>query len=336
MLVIRQGTYWRSYLDLVKQSGAAWVDDRAPTMGAALAFYSAFALAPLLIVLIAVAGAIFGPDAARGAIAGQLTGLVGAPAAQAIQDLLKAAQETTTGALATVIGLVTMLVGATTVLVELQDDLDLIWKAPRRAGSNWLSILRARALSLGLILAIGFLLLISLVISSAVSALGVYSESFLPGAAVVLMPVWNTIFSLGAVTVLFAMLYKWLPNVPIAWQDVWIGAFITAVLFTLGRSASAFTLVEVRSPRRTAPRVRWLSFCYGSTTPRRSSCLAQNLPVFTRNISAPRAPGVSQDRRRAFVKSVAIRPGEGMSKDNESPRPQLSRRRYRPRSFTRQ
>jgi len=147
----RTGTAWRTYLDLIQQAGAAWVDDRAPTMGAALAFYSAFALAPLLIVLIAAAGAIFGPDAARGAIAGQLTGLVGAAAAQAIQDLLKAAQQTTTGAVATIVGLVT------------------------------------------------------------------------------------TLFSLAATTVLFAMLYKWLPSVFIAWPDVWIGAFITAVLFTVGR-----------------------------------------------------------------------------------------------------
>lgn len=235
MMANRTGTAWRTYLDLIQQAGAAWVDDRAPTMGAALAFYSAFALAPLLIVLIAAAGAIFGPDAARGAIAGQLTGLVGAAAAQAIQDLLKAAQQTTTGAVATIVGLVTMLVGATTVLVELQDDLDLIWKAPERVGSSWSSILRARTLSLGLLLAIGFLLLVSLVISGAISAFGAYSEAYLPGAAVVLLPLWNTLFSLAATTVLFAMLYKWLPSVFIAWPDVWIGAFITAVLFTVGR-----------------------------------------------------------------------------------------------------
>ena len=227
---------WRAYVDLVKQSGIAWVEDRAPSMGAALAFYSAFALAPLLIIVIAVAGAAFGPDAARGAIAGQLTGLVGAPAAQAIQDLLTAAQETTSGLSATIVGLVTMLVGATTLLVELQDDLDYIWKAPRRPGSGLLSILRARVLSLAMMLAIGFLLLVSLVLSGAIEAFGAYSESYFPGAAR-LLPIWNIVFSLCAITVLFAMLYKWLPNVPIAWKDVWIGAFITAALFTLGRIA---------------------------------------------------------------------------------------------------
>jgi len=306
MIEAGTGTDWRAYLHLVKQSGSAWVNDRAPTMGAALAFYSAFALAPLLIVLIAVAGAIFGPDAARGAIAGQLTGLVGAAAAQAIQDLLRAAQETTTGALATIVGLVTMLVGATTVLVELQDDLDLIWKAPRRAGSNWLSILRARALSLGLILAIGFLLLISLVISSAVSALGVYSESFLPGAAVVLMPVWNTIFSLGAVTVLFAMLYKWLPNVPIAWQDVWIGAFITAVLFTLGRAALGVYLGRgaIASAYGAAGTlvVLLLWLYYSSQV---FLLGAEFTYLYAKHQRSPEGRH-SQDRRRAFRKSVVM------------------------------
>ena len=232
-----RGTGWRLYVDLVKQSGVAWVEDRAPTMGAALAFYSAFSLAPLLIIVIAVAGAVFGVEAAAGVIAGQIAGLVGAPAAEAIQSLLKAAQETTTSVFATVVGLLTMLVGATTILVELQDDLDLIWKAPKREGSSLSAILRARILSLGMILGVGFLLLISLVLSAAIAALEAYSESHFPGAALPLLHVWNPALSVGAITVVFAMLYKWLPNVPIAWKDVWMGAFITAILFTVGRFA---------------------------------------------------------------------------------------------------
>jgi membrane protein len=222
---------------LVQQSGAAWVEDRAPTLGAALAFYSAFSLAPLLIVVIAVAGAVFGVDAARGAIVGQIAGLVGAPAAEAIQSLLKAAQETSSSIFATAVGLVTMLVGATTIVVELQDDLDHIWKAPKREGSSLLALLRARVLSLGMILGVGFLLLISLVLSAAVAALAAYSESHFPGAAPLLLHLWNPVLSVAATTVLFAMLYKWLPNVPIAWKDVWVGAFITAILFTAGRFA---------------------------------------------------------------------------------------------------
>lgn len=227
----------RLCIDLAKKAGGAWIEDRAPTMGAALAFYSAFALAPLLLIVIAAAGALFGPDAARGAIAGQLAGLVGAPAAQAIQDLLKAAQDTTTGVFATMVGLVTMLVGATTILVELQDDLDYIWKTPPRPGSGLASILRARVLSLGMLLAIGFLFLVSLIASAAMAALGTYSESYFGNAARSIIYLSNLLFSLSAVTMLFAMLYKWLPNAPIAWKDVWIGAIITAILFTAGRYA---------------------------------------------------------------------------------------------------
>lgn len=224
-------------LDLVRQAGIAWMKDRAPTMGAALAFYSAFAIAPLLIIVIALAGALWGTDAARGAIVGRLAGLVGAPAAQAIQALLIGAQQTKSGGLAVTVGIVTMLVGATTLLVEVQDDLDFIWKAPSRPGSGLLSLLRARIVSLGVILAIGFLLLISLVGSGALVAFGTYFGSYFPGTALLLLHLSNVVFSLVVETALFAMLYKWLPNVRIAWKDVWIGAFATALLFSIGQVA---------------------------------------------------------------------------------------------------
>ena len=228
--------HWRLYIDLLKQSASAWVADNAPSMGAALAFYSAFSLAPLLIIVIAIASAAYGQDAARGAIVAQLTAVVGASAAQAIQALLKGAQETTTGVVATTVGAITVLVGATTVLVELQDDLDRIWKAPPRKGSGLLTILRARVLSLGMILAIGFLLLVSLVLAGVVAAAGKYWATMFPGAAVFLQ-VANFFLSLAVNTVLIAMLYKWLPNAPIAWRDVWVGAFTTAVLFAIGQIA---------------------------------------------------------------------------------------------------
>jgi len=234
-LVVASG--WRLYAGLMKRAAAAWVDHRAPTMGAALAFYSAFSLAPLLIIVIALAGAAFGEEATRNAIVGQLATLVGPTGAQAIQELLKGAQEKVTGVVATAIGLVTMLVGATTILVELQDDLDSIWQAPRRPGNSVLTMLRARVLSFGLILGIGFLLLISLVVNGAIAASQVYLASYFPGTALVLLQAWDYAFSVAVITILFAMLYKWLPNVSIAWSDVWSGAFTTAVLFSAGRIA---------------------------------------------------------------------------------------------------
>lgn len=226
-----------AYGELVKQAGAAWIKDRAPTLGAALAFYSAFALAPLLIIVIALARTLWGIEAARRMIVHQLAGLVGAPAAEAIQALLHAAQRTAAGGFATTVGVVTMLVGVTTLLVELQDDLDLIWKAPKRSGNSLLSLLRARILSLGMMLAIAFLLLISLIVSGALSALGAYFGSYFPGSALFFLLLSNVLFSLAGETVLFAMLYKWLPNVRIAWKDVWVGALITALLFSVGRLA---------------------------------------------------------------------------------------------------
>ena len=231
-----EGMGWRLYVDLVKRAAVAWVDDRAPTMGAALAFYSAFSLAPLLIIVIAVGG-VFGNDAARGAIVGRIAGVVGVPAAEAIEALLTSAHEPSTSFFAALVALVTMLIGATTILVEVQDDLDHIWKAPRREGSSLLAMLRARILSLGIILGVGFLLLMSLVLSAVAAAFQAYSGLHLPGAALPLLYLWNPALSVGAITVLFAMLYKWLPNVPIAWKDVWMGAFITAILFSAGRFA---------------------------------------------------------------------------------------------------
>jgi membrane protein len=189
------------------------------------------------VIVIAVAGAVFGADTARGAIVGQLAGLVGATAAQAIEALLSSAQETTSSVFAAAVGFLTMLVGATTVLVELQDDLDHIWKAPPREGSGLLTILRARILSLGMILGIGFLLLVSLVVTGAFSVVASYWAASFPDALLLVLPLLTVLFSVAAATVLFAMLYKWLPNVPIAWEDVWIGAFITAILFTAGRFA---------------------------------------------------------------------------------------------------
>jgi membrane protein len=227
----------RLYVDLVKTAGVAWVKDRAPTMGAALAFYSAFALAPLLIVVIALAGVLWGVDAARGALVGQLAGAVGTPAAEAIQALVKAARQTTTGVFATTLSVVTMLVGATTLLVELQDDLDHIWKAPARPGSGLFSLIRARIVALGMILAIGLLFLISLIVSGALEALGRYFGPYFPRSALLLLHVSNVLFSLGAETILFAILYISLPNVRIVWKDVWVGAAITAVLFSVGRVA---------------------------------------------------------------------------------------------------
>ena len=219
---------------LVRQSLAAWVDDDAASKGAALAYYTLFSLAPLLLIVISVAGLVFGPEAARGEIFGQLQGLVGAPGAAAIQQLLESVSRPADGWLATGVGLALMLVGATTVFAELQNTLDRIWRAPARPNGGLWPLLRARLLSFGLILGLGFLLMVSLVFSAALSAAQHWWSPRLQGwdTAVTLINLATT-FTL--VTLMFAMIFKLMPRVRIEWSDVWVGALVTACLFTVGR-----------------------------------------------------------------------------------------------------
>jgi membrane protein len=220
---------------LIKAAVKAWVEDYAPSMGAALSYYTVFSLAPVLLIVISVAGLIFGAEAARGEIFGQLRGLMGADAAKAIEDVLTSVNKPAEGITATVIGLVVLFIGATTVFGELQDALDRIWRAPERDKTGgWWGLIRARLLSFGMILGIAFLLIVSLVLSAAIAALGKWwSGAF--GSWEVLAQVVN--FALGylVTTLAFAMIYKIMPRVKIRWHDVWLGAAVTALLFTVGR-----------------------------------------------------------------------------------------------------
>ena len=219
---------------LVRQAVDRWVDDYAPSMGAALSYYTIFSIAPLLVIVIAVAGFAFGDDAASGALFGQLRGMLGDEGAAVAQRLVASAREPRTSLFATLAGLVTMVIGATTVLAELQSALNRIWRAPPVKKGLW-TMLRSRLLSLSLILAIGFLLLVSLVASAAMAALGQWGAPYF-GRMKWLFEVVNVALSLAMVTVLFAMIYKILPRVRIGWRDVWTGAAVTAILFTLGKS----------------------------------------------------------------------------------------------------
>ncbi len=157
---------------MLKQAGMAWIDDYAPSMGAALAYYTMFSLAPLLLLVIAVAGLVFGADAARGHIVSQLSGLVGEEGAVAVQGLLKSASHPGQSVATSIIGIVTLFIGATSVFGELQSDLDRIWRAPVGGSSAVGGMIRTRVHSLGLVVSIGFLLLVSLVVSTVLSALG--------------------------------------------------------------------------------------------------------------------------------------------------------------------
>ena len=222
---------------LVKEAVSAWIDDDAPSMGAALAYYTVFSIAPLLLIVIAVAGLVFGQEAARGEIMGQLSGLLGTDSARAVEDLLQSVNNPEAGVLATLLGIVVLLIGATTVFAELQSALDRIWRAPERpVGSGLWALLRSRLLSLGMVMGLGFLLMVSLVVSAGLSALGKWWTPWLSAGAVDMAQALNVGVSMVLLSAIFAMIYKWMPRVKVAWSDVGVGAVITALLFTLGKS----------------------------------------------------------------------------------------------------
>nr|WP_267133561.1 YihY/virulence factor BrkB family protein [Skermanella rosea] len=211
-----------------------WLEDRAASMGAAIAFYTLFSMAPMLLLIIAITGLAFGPEAAQGALMGQLQGMMGREGAAALQAMIASAGKPVSGTIATAVAVVTLIVGATTVFAELQSSLNVIWKAQPPTGSSVVWLVKVRLLSLSLIGAIGFLLLVSLVVSAALAALSDYLAGIMPGLDL-LMQVANLVISLAVVTTLFAMIYKMLPDARIPWRDVWFGAFITAVMFSIGK-----------------------------------------------------------------------------------------------------
>jgi membrane protein len=226
--------------ELIKTAAQSWSDDYAPSMGAALSYYTLFSIAPLLLIVISIAGLVFGQDAARGEIFGQLNGFMGSEAAAAIQGLLESVNKPAQGALATLIGIILVLIGATSVFGELQDAMDRIWRAPARHQTSGIwGLLRARLLSFGMILSVGFLLMVSLVMEAMLSALSRWWSPLFTGWET-MAQVINTVASFGLTMLAFAMIYKIMPRVKIDWRDVWIGAGVTAFLFTAGKFLIGF------------------------------------------------------------------------------------------------
>jgi len=224
---------------LTRQAAESWFDDHASSRGAALAYYTLFSMAPLLLIVTSVAGIWFGADAARNEIVGQLRAVIGDSGAGAIEQLLKNADWPTHGGLVTSgIGLALMLLGATSVFAELQNTLDMIWRLPAPAhlhGKAWWLLLRTRLMSFGLILGVGFLLIVSLVFSAAFSAIQrIWAPWF--GEWQLWAQLANVSISFASMTLLFAMIYKLMPTAKVAWSDVWLGALVTAMLFSVGPS----------------------------------------------------------------------------------------------------
>lgn len=224
-----------SLFRLFVAAGRGWVDDYAPSMGAAIAYYTVFSLAPLLVIVIAIAGALFGREAVQGRIVDELSGLIGQEGAVLVEALVAAASDTDRGWVAGLVSAAVLLVGATTVFAELQSALDRIWHVPQQARPSGLwGLLRARLLSFGLILGVAFLMMVSLAVSTALAALGTWMGGLVAGWEAILQAL-NLVVSLAVFTGLFAMIYKLLPSTPIAWRDVGVGAFVTALLFEVGK-----------------------------------------------------------------------------------------------------
>ena len=224
----------RTLWDVVRQAGEAWIDDRAPRIGAALAFYTALSLSPLLVILLAVAGLIYGEEAAGGGVARQIESIVGPDEAQTIQSVVANANKPRTGFVALALGVVTLLVGAMGVFGELQEAMNDIWKVRRKPGRPISTFLRTRLLSFSMVVGIGFLLVVSLVLSTALEAVRQYFTGLMPGMAGALQ-VFNFLLTLLIESFLFGMIFKVLPDARLAWRDVAFGAFLTAGLFTAGK-----------------------------------------------------------------------------------------------------
>lgn len=222
--------------NLLKDTVRAWSDDKVPRHGAALAYYTVLSLVPLLVVIIAMIGFFFGHELVQSYLLKQIGSLVGPQSAEAIQGMIQRASEPSTGIVATVLATGTLLLGASGVFAQLQDSLNSIWGVKPKEGRGLWSLIRDRFLSFAATLGTGFLLLVSLVLSTALSALGKWFGGWLPAPELILQ-VLELRVSLGVITGLFAMIFKVLPDAQVAWSHVWIGAALTALLFTVGKFA---------------------------------------------------------------------------------------------------
>jgi membrane protein len=226
----------KRYFDLLKQAFTQFRQDKAQRLGAALAYYTIFSIAPLLLIAIAIAGMVFGKSQAQAQIVEQLQRLIGDAGAKAITAMLRSAGKPKSGTLAVIIGVVTLLVGAASVFGNLKDALDTIWNVEEKPSGGIMAMINQRFLSFAMVLGVGFLLLVTLIFDAAIAALGKYAGNRLPGGEAL----WQSlqlVVSFGVVTVLFAMIFRYLPDAHVEWHDVWAGAFFTAFLFVIGKFA---------------------------------------------------------------------------------------------------
>lgn len=227
-------THW--FVRLLHAAAGKWWDDNALRLSAALSYYTLFSLAPLVTIAVAIAGLVADEHAVQDEVLGQFQGLLGKPGAEAVANMLERAHQPTQGAIATVLSVLTLLVVSMGMFSELQDALNLMWRIPAKRGAAFWGALKNRALSFILVIGSGFLLLVSLIMSALLAALGKFILRALPGPQFILTFV-DAVVSLTVITSLFAMMFKVLPDAHVAWRDVWAGAVATGILFTIGKWA---------------------------------------------------------------------------------------------------
>jgi membrane protein len=221
-------TWWAPLAETINE----WSEHKDARLGAALAYYSVFSLGPLIVIAISIAGLAFGVEAVQGEVSGAIRGLLGDTGAQAVEAMLKGADQPREGMVATILGLGTLLFAAIGVVVQLKDAFNTVWDVKSPPGKGLWRFARTYVLSLAGVLAVGFLLLISLLLTAALSAVGKYVAPYLPEGA---LQIAGSVASFAVITVLFAMMFKWLPDTRVEWRDVWLGAILTAALFELGK-----------------------------------------------------------------------------------------------------
>ncbi|HUP46556.1 MAG TPA: YihY/virulence factor BrkB family protein [Thermoanaerobaculia bacterium] len=230
------GQVMKQFFQIFKQTVKEFGEDKAPRLGAALAYYTIFSIGPLLLIAISVAGLVWGEEAAQGRISEQLQNVFGANAADAVETMIAGAgRDRGSGIVAMVLGIVTLLFGASGVFAQLEDALNTIWNVARKKSEGIKGVIKDRFLSMVMVLGVGFLLLVSLVLDAVISAMGDYLTRVIGGEA--MMQAIQLVVSLGVVTLLFAMMFKYLPDIEIEWRDVWLGAAFTSLLFVIGKFA---------------------------------------------------------------------------------------------------
>lgn len=226
---------WKDIFGILKDTATGFGDDRAIKMSASLSYYTVFSMAPLLLLMISLAGAFYGREAVQGEVFSEMNGLLGAEAAAQVQQVIKNMELSGQTTFSLVISSIMLIIGATTIFVDIQDSINSIWRVKAKPKRGWVKLIKDRLLSSSIIIGLGFLLIVTLIVNGALVALGDLMKSYFPDTTVILLQIFDVGISFIVITTLFAVIFKVLPDAKIAWKDVRVGAFFTACLFMLGR-----------------------------------------------------------------------------------------------------